>query len=484
MISFKQYATALIGLAQIATASNITALLSQLSPAAEVFYPYATNWTDTTQRWTTYEEPTFFASIKPNTTLDVQRIVKYASTHNIPFLAMGGGHGYTTTFAELQYGLEIDLSGFNQVAVDADANLMTIGGGVRFRDIFEPLYSAGKEIQTGSGSCVGMVGATLGAGVGRYQGIHGLIIDALESVQLVTSNGSLITVSKTQEPDLFWGMRGAGFNFGIVTEATYTIYDLTNNGSVLNADFLFPASANGSFFEILASFNGTLPQPLSLFTLVINDTTYGPSIILNAAYAGPKSEGLAHLQPFLDLPYHKRNITQLTWNVLDTSALFGMDADFCIDGDMHNLWALGVARIDVPTHIAFFNTMVDFYYAYPEATGSSYEIEFFSTQAVRAVKDEETAYPYRDITAHVMLTFAYDDASLSKPVNDLASRWISRFNATSGFDRLQVYVSYAHGTESLDAWYGAEKLPRLLELKKKWDPKGLFVYNNGLPVGN
>lgn len=75
MISFKQYATALIGLAQIATASNITALLSQLSPAAEVFYPYATNWTDTTQRWTTYEEPTFFASIKPNTTLDVQRIV-------------------------------------------------------------------------------------------------------------------------------------------------------------------------------------------------------------------------------------------------------------------------------------------------------------------------------------------------------------------------------------------------------------------------
>lgn len=72
---FKQYATALIGLAQIATASNITALLSQLSPAAEVFYPYATNWTDTTQRWTTYEEPTFFASIKPNTTLDVQRIV-------------------------------------------------------------------------------------------------------------------------------------------------------------------------------------------------------------------------------------------------------------------------------------------------------------------------------------------------------------------------------------------------------------------------
>jgi FAD/FMN-containing dehydrogenase len=124
-----------------------------------------------------------------------------------------------------------------------------------------------------------MVGATLGAGVGKYQGIHGLIIDALESVKLVTAAGNLITVSKHQEPDLFWGIRGAGFNFGIVTEATYKVYDLTNKGSVLNVDFLFPGSVNQTFFEILASFNGKLPPKLALFGVLANDATNGVSYI-------------------------------------------------------------------------------------------------------------------------------------------------------------------------------------------------------------
>lgn len=194
------------------------------------------------------------------------------------------------------------------MSIDVAANKMTIGGGVIFRDVYEPLYSAGKEIrtssmlllqpfsshkiegspkikpyltdnpETGSCSCVGMLGATLGAGVGRYQGLHGLIIDALESVQIVTATGDLVTASKTQETDLFWAIRGAGFNFGIVVEATYTIYDLTNDGSVLNADFKFPPSANGTYFEILNSFIDTQPPELSLYTIISVDPVFGVSV--------------------------------------------------------------------------------------------------------------------------------------------------------------------------------------------------------------
>jgi FAD/FMN-containing dehydrogenase len=124
-----------------------------------------------------------------------------------------------------------------------------------------------------------MVGATLGAGVGRYQGLHGLIIDALNSVEMVTSTGELITASKSQEPELFWGLRGAGFNYGIITEATYTVHNLTNNGSVLNADFKFPPTANGTYFEIMESFNYNLPAPLSLFTTVSVDADFGVSFV-------------------------------------------------------------------------------------------------------------------------------------------------------------------------------------------------------------
>lgn len=113
-----------------------------------------------------------------------------------------------------------------------------------------------------------MVGATLGAGIGPLTGLHGLVIDALLSVRMVTGTGEVITVSATENSDLFWGLRGAGFNFGIVTSATYRIHDQTNRGQVMNADLLFPASANGTVWKILKSFGEKQPDPLSLMVHV------------------------------------------------------------------------------------------------------------------------------------------------------------------------------------------------------------------------
>ena len=129
------------------------------------------------------------------------------------------------------------------------------------------------ELETGSAQCVGSLGATLGAGIGPLQGLHGLMIDALDSVKLVTANGSLITVSNTENPDLFWGVRGAGFNFGIVTEATYKVYDTTYHGIVTEGDLLFPASANRSIWEILKSYDDTLPAELALTSVVSYNAT-------------------------------------------------------------------------------------------------------------------------------------------------------------------------------------------------------------------
>ena len=99
------------------------------------------------------------------------------------------------------------------------------------------------------------------------------MLDALVSVTLVTANGSLINVSGTENSDLFWGIRGAGFNFGIVTEATYKVYDTTYHGEVLEGDLLFPASANRSIFEIIASYDETLPDKLSLMAVLSYNAT-------------------------------------------------------------------------------------------------------------------------------------------------------------------------------------------------------------------
>ena len=170
---------------------------------------------------------------------------------------------------------------------------MTVGGSVRFGNVTGPLYDAGKEWRTytpsqgedyalkdsvtevGAATCVGLLGASLGGGIGPYIGIHGLELDSLLSVRMVTGTGSLIDVSATSHPELYWGMRGAGFNFGIVTSATYQVYDFTNNGQAMNADFRFHASQNASLWEFAHSSVGKLPDTFSVDIVIFYDESYG-----------------------------------------------------------------------------------------------------------------------------------------------------------------------------------------------------------------
>lgn len=111
----------------------------------------------------------------------------------------------------------------------------------------------------------------MGAGIGSLIGHRGLMLDALESVRVITVDGKLVEASKTQHPDLFWAIRGAGSNFGIVSSATYKVYDASNNGQAMNADFVFPASANQSFWQIMKAFDHTIPSRLAMTAVAFYD---------------------------------------------------------------------------------------------------------------------------------------------------------------------------------------------------------------------
>lgn len=123
-------------------------------------------------------------------------------------------------------------------------------------------------------ACPGVVGTTLGAGLGPLQGRRGLMIDALESVRLVTADGHLVTVSKTENSDLFWGIRGAGSNFGIVTSATYKPYNITNGGQAMVKQMIFTTAVNNSYFQILKDLDSTLPPEMSLTNVAYWNTDY------------------------------------------------------------------------------------------------------------------------------------------------------------------------------------------------------------------
>lgn len=150
---------------------EITSILKShahtFSPDTTIYLPSSPEFFNVTERWTTFDAPTFSAAISPATEEDVVKIVrrqdieagprnnwlltapqvKVATQHNISFLATGGRHSYTTTIQALHNGLEVDLSQLDTVKVDAAAQTLTVGPGVRVGDIFDPLYDAGLEIR-------------------------------------------------------------------------------------------------------------------------------------------------------------------------------------------------------------------------------------------------------------------------------------------------------------------------------------------------
>ena len=241
-------------------------------------------------------------------------------------------------------------------------------------------------------------------------------------------------------------------------------------------------------------------------------------ILINAAYAGPLSAGKALIQPLLDLGPIKENISEIPWSKLTETAFFEAEGSLpnpCIKGLHQNVYGGSIKTYDIPTFQNWVAELDMFYSEYPNARGSIWFIEHFATQAVKAVSDEATAYPWRDITAHLyvetlltswmtfsgicgynssfsfgrsltplnfsrLFNYAYNDSTLEAPVNAFARKARAQFNATSGFDSLQIYVSYGHRDEGLHALYGSTKLHRLQALKRQWDPQNLFRFNEGL----
>ena len=106
-------------------------------------------------------------------------------------------------------------------------------------------------LAVGSCSCIEMLGATLGGGIGPLSGMHGLLSDSLVSAEIVTGTGEALHVSASEHADLLWALKGAGHNFGIVTSATYRVYEATNSGQVVNVYMSFPSSLNTSIWKFM-----------------------------------------------------------------------------------------------------------------------------------------------------------------------------------------------------------------------------------------
>ncbi|KAL9130224.1 MAG: hypothetical protein Q9175_007076 [Cornicularia normoerica] len=443
-------------------------------------FPNSPTFSNATERWSTFDAPTYFAAVSPANEADVVK--------SIPFLATGARHGYSTTLGNEQQGLAIDLGQFKTYSIDSTVGTVTVGGATTIGDFQHALYDAGYMIQSGSGSCPGFVGLTVGSGVGRYTGLFGLVCDALLSARVVTADGQLLQVSEKQNPDLFWGIRGAGANLGIITSATYQAHKLVNQGQIMTADFIFPANMSRQYFDVLGSFSGKMPPELAVITIIYYDTTaQATQIVANWAYIGPKEKGLQVIAPVTALKPPSANIQVVPWSDLIATAGGGFDAGLCQKNLSRSFYSANLRNLSASTYQATFDKMAKFYETYPDARRTSIDLETFPNQAMAAVSNDATAYPWRDALGYIQISVitasgnaAGDPAAMAG--TQLGSELRDSWASTSGYPELSVYINYARGDEQLPQRYGADKLPRLAGLKRKWDPDNVFAYNNALPT--
>ncbi|RWA14451.1 hypothetical protein EKO27_g629 [Xylaria grammica] len=407
--------------------------------------------------------------------------VKIASAHSIPFLATGGGHGVSVQMADLQGGIHIDLRRFNHVEFDVETQRLTVGGSTIFSQLIEPLSASAAQFPLGTAYCVGVVGATLGAGVSANQGYAGLLSDLLEEVQLVTAAGVSLTASRTENEDLFWAIRGAGANFGIVTSATYKVPPPVNGGNVTNANFFFPEGKAQDVFEYIQSLDDGMSERLAFNIAIYFDRNAQEiALLVNVNFFGSVGAAARHIEPLIALHPSRFEVLDVPWPAVFATSYFGIeDTKACSRNQHVNMRSVGARSTNPQIWLQFLQEMKSFGRSHRDIE-ASLVIHRFATQQVLQVPDEDSAYPHRHLKMHIQLETQYHDRSHDGVVDAFLNAARHNLTAASGFYSPVVYVNFAHGDEGVEAWYGARNVEKLTRAKQKWDPNGLFNFYNAL----
>lgn len=425
-----------------------------------------------------------FELLKPrfSTTDPAPHQIQYANSHSIPFLAIGGGHGTSSFLSTITSGIGIYLRGLTGVSLSpTNASQALILGGSLSGEVITGLGNLGKQSVTGGCDCTGFTSPMLGGGHGWLQGRYGLMTDNLVSANVVLANGTAITVSETQHSDLFWGLRGAGHNFGVVTSVYYQAYDSTPDiDGFATATFTFTQDKLEAVFTIANQWLAAPNRPVEL-------THYGIFANNPAVDSKPIIEFLVYWQGAGSIPTEYTDplnalkpvsVAEAHVDLLGANANTGASSTgpACAKGNGRQTFPVDLNSWDV----ANLRTVINIFSTFPASLGDSVMLlEGFATNRVLEIPVASTAYAFRSnqLLASPLFTYPANNATLDAYVSGVGRQIRAAMLKGTGLE-LRAYVNYANGDESQEAVFGYEpwRLQRLRDLKKAYDPLGRFNF--------
>ncbi len=407
---------------------------------------------------------------------DVIDAVKFARTHDILVSVRGGGHNVAGN-ALVDNGMVIDLSRMRGIHVDSKSRTARAQPGATLGELDRETQVFGLAVPSGIVTTTGIAGLTLGGGFGWLARKHGLSADNLISVDMVTAEGELITVDKTEHEDLFWGLRGGGGNFGIVTSFEYELQSI--GPTVLGGMLLHPLEDAPEFLRFYRDFIADAPDELAVAPILrlappapfLPKEVHGKPVVgIVVLYAGEIEKGEKLIAPLREYgtplvdgigpkPY------RVLQSLLDSSARPGVN--YYIKSEF--IPALSDDVID---------TLVE--HASKITSPLSVIAGFHLGGAVSRIDEDATAYSHRDAAYSLLIQGAWIDSNESEK----HIQWTREFwQALQPFSSGGAYVNFQsrdEGEDRVKDTYGTAKYERLSKLKKKYDPLNFFRLNQNI----
>ncbi|KAG9238729.1 hypothetical protein BJ875DRAFT_415626 [Amylocarpus encephaloides] len=415
----------------------------------------------------------------PTTVPQVQAAVLCGAQLNLTVTPKSGGHSYASHGLGGEDGhLVIDMRQFKEVTVDKTTQIATVGVGARLGNVAQSLYSQGQRAFS-HGTCpgVGVGGHVVGGGYGYSSRTKGLASDALVEAEIVLANGTFTTASATNNPELFWALRGAGSSFGVITRMKFQTFAAPTNNIVFSYGLNVNAQSMKNAFAVLQDYANSTAMPAEMNMRVFINRG---SVSLMGVFYGTQSAFQTAISPVLSkIGNPGGQVQQKGWIDALTGYAY-MSLSTPLDYDVHETFfskSLMTERLDDTAMTAFWN------YWYNTARANSrdwyliVDLHGGQSSAITKLGQDYSSYAHRK----ALIKYEFYDRvnSGSYPSNGLSflNGWVDTITNSMKSTQFGMYINYADPTLSTTQaqnsyWLG--NYAKLANIKKEVDPANLF----------